>query len=66
MIEQAGLISNVEISLHDHRIIIRCPGGTLPRAGWEAQIRKALSEHGEDADVEWLSAPLARHSRSVG
>jgi antitoxin component of MazEF toxin-antitoxin module len=66
MIEQARLISNVENSVHDNQIIIRCAGGNLPRVGWEAQIRKALSEHGEDADVEWLSAPLARHSRSVG
>ena len=29
-----------------------------PPRGWEEQIKKALAEHGEDVDVDWLSAPL--------
>jgi antitoxin MazE len=58
VIEQAGLTPDVEIAVHDNQVIIRSARRDIPRAGWEEQIKKALAEHGEDVDVEWLSAPM--------
>jgi antitoxin MazE len=59
VIEQAGLTTDVEIAVRDGQIIIRSADEDVPRAGWEGQIKKVLSEHPEDVDVEWLEAPLA-------
>ncbi len=59
VIEQAGLATDVEIAVRDNQIIIRSASENAPRAGWEEQIKRTLSEHGEDVDDEWLNAPLA-------
>ena len=52
MIEQAGLTSEIEISVRDKQVVITSAPESDPRAGWEEQIKKVLAEHGDDID-EW-------------
>ncbi|HZL35946.1 MAG TPA: AbrB/MazE/SpoVT family DNA-binding domain-containing protein [Tepidisphaeraceae bacterium] len=56
IIEQAGLEGAIEITVRGDRVILRSSQNPEnPRAGWEEAIKKALAEHGDDADEfrEW-------------
>jgi antitoxin MazE len=57
VIEQAGLGDEVEIVVHGSEVVLRST--KHPRAGWDAQIKKALAEHGDDIEDwrDWQNMP---------
>jgi antitoxin MazE len=59
VIEQAGLGTDVQITVAGDRVTIRPAGAKPPRAGWAEQIKKALAEHGDDIDEwrDWQAIP---------
>jgi antitoxin MazE len=44
VIEQAGLVDEVEIAVRRGEIVLRPGGDTRPRAGWDEAFKKALAE----------------------
>ncbi len=55
LIEQAGLIENVEISVRGSEIVIRPSAEKDPRAGWEEAIKRSIEKYGplEPLESEW-------------
>jgi antitoxin MazE len=49
LIDQVGLGTEIEISVHRDRLIIR--SASRPRQGWEEQFR-AMAEHGDDRLID--------------
>jgi antitoxin MazE len=65
LIEQAGLIGNVELNLRDGELVIRPVRKARkgnPRAGWDEAMAKAVREHGNELtqeDKDWIAFPNA-------
>jgi antitoxin MazE len=59
VIEQAGLTTDVEISVEHNCIIIQPAKKKKPRADWEQRFKKAIAKHGppQPMDPDWEFMP---------